>query len=70
MVEGRDAIKKTFTHKDFNAAWGFMSRIALKVSACNTLLRRFLVFPTGLEVGSPFHTSVDCAICMLLRDLP
>jgi 4a-hydroxytetrahydrobiopterin dehydratase len=47
MVEGRDAIKKTFTHKDFNAAWGFMSRIALKVSACNTLLRRFLVFPTG-----------------------
>lgn len=28
-VEGRDAIQKTFTFKSFNAAWGFMSRIAL-----------------------------------------
>jgi 4a-hydroxytetrahydrobiopterin dehydratase len=28
-VEGRDAIGKTFTFKSFNAAWGFMSRIAL-----------------------------------------
>jgi len=28
-VEGRDAIRKTFTFKSFNAAWGFMSRIAL-----------------------------------------
>jgi len=29
-VEGRDAIKKTFTFKDFNAAFGFMTRVALK----------------------------------------
>ena len=28
-VEGRDAIAKTFTFKDFNAAFGFMSRAAL-----------------------------------------
>jgi 4a-hydroxytetrahydrobiopterin dehydratase len=28
-VEGRDAIAKTFTFKSFNAAWGFMSQIAL-----------------------------------------
>lgn len=28
-VEGRDAIKKDFTFKDFNEAWGFMSRVAL-----------------------------------------
>ncbi len=28
-VEGRDAITKTFTFKSFNAAWGFMSQIAL-----------------------------------------
>ncbi len=28
-VDGRDAISKTFTFKSFNAAWGFMSRIAL-----------------------------------------
>jgi 4a-hydroxytetrahydrobiopterin dehydratase len=28
-VEGRDAIAKTFTFKDFNAAFGFMTRAAL-----------------------------------------
>ncbi|MPZ55587.1 MAG: 4a-hydroxytetrahydrobiopterin dehydratase [Rhizobiales bacterium] len=28
-VEGRDAITKTFTFKDFNAAFGFMTRVAL-----------------------------------------
>ena len=26
MVEGRDAIYKEFLFKDFNEAWGFMSR--------------------------------------------
>lgn len=29
MVDGRDAIAKTFRFKDFNAAFGFMSRVAL-----------------------------------------
>ncbi len=28
-VEGRDAIQKSFRFKDFNQAWGFMSRVAL-----------------------------------------
>lgn len=28
-VDGRDAIAKTFTFKDFNAAFGFMTRAAL-----------------------------------------
>jgi len=28
-AEGRDAIIKTFKFADFNAAWGFMSRVAL-----------------------------------------
>jgi 4a-hydroxytetrahydrobiopterin dehydratase len=28
-VEGRDAIQKTFRFKDFNAAFGFMTRTAL-----------------------------------------
>ena len=29
-VEGRDAIRKVYEFADFNAAWGFMSRVALK----------------------------------------
>lgn len=28
-VAGRDAIQRTFTFSDFNAAFGFMSRVAL-----------------------------------------
>ncbi|KAH9513887.1 hypothetical protein Btru_031669 [Bulinus truncatus] len=30
VVEGRDAIYKEFIFKDFNQAFGFMSRVALK----------------------------------------
>uniref|UniRef100_A0A0P4VYV7 4a-hydroxytetrahydrobiopterin dehydratase n=1 Tax=Scylla olivacea TaxID=85551 RepID=A0A0P4VYV7_SCYOL len=30
MVEGRDAIVKTFTFQDFIQAWGWMSRVALQ----------------------------------------
>jgi 4a-hydroxytetrahydrobiopterin dehydratase len=29
LVEGRDAIAKTFVFKDFNAAFGFMTRCAM-----------------------------------------
>jgi 4a-hydroxytetrahydrobiopterin dehydratase len=29
-VEGRDAIRKSFRFKDFNEAFGFMTRVALK----------------------------------------
>ena len=28
-LPGRDAIKKSFQFKDFNQAWGFMSKVAL-----------------------------------------
>ncbi len=28
-VEGRDAIERSFKFKDFNAAWSFMTRVAL-----------------------------------------
>ncbi|MCZ6454661.1 MAG: 4a-hydroxytetrahydrobiopterin dehydratase [Alphaproteobacteria bacterium] len=35
VVDGRDAIAKTFTFKDFNEAFGFMSRVALKAEAMN-----------------------------------
>lgn len=29
MVEGRDAITRSFKFADFSAAWGFMARVAL-----------------------------------------
>lgn len=34
-VEGRDAIVKKFGFKDFNEAWGFMGRVALKAEQMN-----------------------------------
>lgn len=33
MVEGRDAIARSFRFKDFSEAWGFMSRVALLAEA-------------------------------------
>jgi 4a-hydroxytetrahydrobiopterin dehydratase len=32
-VEGRDAIIRRFSFKDFSAAWGFMTRVALAAEA-------------------------------------
>ncbi|MDF1769094.1 4a-hydroxytetrahydrobiopterin dehydratase [Maricaulis sp.] len=32
-VDGRDAIRKVYEFADFNAAWGFMSRVAVKAEA-------------------------------------
>jgi 4a-hydroxytetrahydrobiopterin dehydratase len=34
-VEGRDAISKTFTFTDFNAAFGWMTRVALVAEKMN-----------------------------------
>jgi 4a-hydroxytetrahydrobiopterin dehydratase len=34
-VKGRDAIHKTFTFRDFNAAFGFMTRCALMAEKMN-----------------------------------
>jgi 4a-hydroxytetrahydrobiopterin dehydratase len=35
LVDGRDAIARTFTFKDFNAAFGFMARVALAAERLN-----------------------------------
>ena len=35
LVEGRDAIARTFSFKDFNAAFGFMTRVALLAERMN-----------------------------------
>lgn len=34
-VDGRDALQKTFKFKDFNAAFGFMTRVALVAEQMN-----------------------------------
>jgi 4a-hydroxytetrahydrobiopterin dehydratase len=34
-VPGRDAIRKIWTFRSFNAAWGFMSRVALVAEKMN-----------------------------------
>lgn len=35
LVDGRDAIAKSFRFKDFNAAFGWMTRVALIAEAMN-----------------------------------
>ena len=35
QVEGRDAIARSFKFRDFNEAWGFMSRVALLAESHN-----------------------------------
>ncbi len=33
LVEGRDALTRSFRFRDFSAAWGFMARVALLAEA-------------------------------------
>ena len=56
MVDGRDAIKKNFSFSDFNAAWGFMSRVALKAESMNHHPEWFNVY-NRVEVTLSTH---DC----------
>jgi 4a-hydroxytetrahydrobiopterin dehydratase len=35
LVEGREAIRRVFAFKDFNAAFGFMTRVALAAERMN-----------------------------------
>lgn len=35
LVEGRDAIRKTFKFRNFSEAWGFMTRVALAAEKLN-----------------------------------
>ncbi len=44
LTQERDAIKKTFEFKDFNQAWGFMSRSALVAEKVRNKLGRRSVF--------------------------
>lgn len=46
MVDGREAIEKSFVFKDFNEAFGFMSRVALKAEKMDHHPEWFNVYKT------------------------
>lgn len=53
---GRDAIKKTFTFQDFNEAFGFMTRVAIKADKMDHHPEWFNVY-NRVEVTLSTH---DC----------
>ena len=53
-VPGRDAITKTFAFKDFNAAFGFMTRVALVAEKLDHHPEWFNVYKT-VEVTLATH---------------
>ncbi|KAI8883318.1 transcriptional coactivator/pterin dehydratase [Backusella circina FSU 941] len=56
MVDQRDAIQKTYTFKDFNEAFGFMTRVALKADKMDHHPEWFNVY-NRVEVTLSTH---DC----------
>ena len=55
-VDGRDAITRAFKFADFNAAWGFMTRVAMKAEQMDHHPEWFNVYST-VEVTLSTH---DC----------
>ena len=53
-VEGRDAIQKTFTFKNFNQAFGFMTRVAMQAEKLDHHPEWFNVYKT-VEVTLSTH---------------
>lgn len=45
-VDGRDAIRKVYKFADFNEAWGFMNRVALKAEQMDHHPEWFNVYNT------------------------
>jgi 4a-hydroxytetrahydrobiopterin dehydratase len=56
--DGRDAIVKTFKFKDFNAAFGFMTRVALKADKLDHHPEWFNVY-NKVEVLLSTHDAAD-----------
>jgi 4a-hydroxytetrahydrobiopterin dehydratase len=53
-VDGRDAISKTFTFKNFNEAFGFMTRVAMQAEKLDHHPEWFNVYKT-VEVTLATH---------------
>jgi len=71
-VEGRDAITRTYQFADFNAAWGFMSRVALVAEQMNHHPEWFNVY-NKVEVTLSTHdagglTELDIKLAKQMDD--
>jgi 4a-hydroxytetrahydrobiopterin dehydratase len=69
-VEGRDAIAKTFRFKDFNAAFGWMTRVALTAEKLDHHPEWFNVY-NRVEVVLTTHdaggvTELDVALAVFM----
>ena len=72
-VEGRDAISKTFRFKDFNAAFGFMTRVALEAEKRDHHPEWFNVY-NRVEVVLTTHdadgvSALDVALALFMDGL-
>ncbi len=71
LVEDRDAIQKTFVFKDFNEAFGFMSRVALAAERLDHHPEWFNVF-NRVEICLSTHdagglTARDATLAKLIE---
>lgn len=72
-VDGRDAIAKTFVFKDFNAAFGFMARVALMAERMDHHPEWFNVY-NRVEVVLATHdaggvTELDVRLAQFMEEL-
>jgi 4a-hydroxytetrahydrobiopterin dehydratase len=72
VAEGRDAIKRTFRFKDFNAAFGWMTRIALAAEKLDHHPEWFNVY-NRVEVLLATHdadgvTTLDVELARIMDD--
>jgi len=71
-IEGRDAIGRSFKFKDFNQAWGFMTRVALAAEKLDHHPEWFNVY-NRVEVALSTHdaggvTELDVTLAKIMDE--